>query len=813
MKLHHPCALLASACVAALGCALPARAQSPGGGSALSEVIVTARKRQESILNVPVVETALPRQTLERLQVNGVEDLPKLAPGLGVGRAVLEVGAQVSLRGIGTSSLDPGLDQSVSLIVDGVQLGSGLAFTSSTFDLQQVEVMKGPQSLFYGKSSPAGVISMRTADPTDRLELIARAGFEAESVERRGELIISGPLSDTLKLRLAGMWSEADGYFHNVAVPLTAFGAKAPRYDRAPHSNRYQLRGTALWNPTDAFSARLKLNVVRDKIYNPELSQLVSCPMGLGATAGIPFIGGGEDCRLDRNIRIVSLDTAAFPQLPFGGHPATDTYQTYGGLELNYKFASGLTLTSTTGYYLNRSQSMFNTFETTYAPPVLGFVKNYRRRDVTEEVRLNSDYSGPFNFTAGLFYQDGSMSNRAVGVGDRALPPPLGAIFAAADSDNYVDIGIRTYSVFGQLRWKITPGLELAAGARWTDEKRTEALYSFNRGRVGAGIPAVPAIRSKRAAPEVTLTYKPGPDVTVFAAYKRGYKSGSFSIATPKVLVAPLVTADNSFGDEQVEGGEIGLKSYLMDHRVSFNIAGYRYDYKGLQVGAVGTPDCPTCVPPQKVINAAGARTYGVDMQFAFRPEQVEGLQLNAALNWNHARYRDFRNAQCWAGQTISQGCNQEFVNGVAQAQDLSGTPLIRAPAWQGNFGFDYEWSISETFQATLTSNTAYQSRYATFLAVGRPNADNFQNGYVTTDLGLTLARNDGAWEVAIIGKNLTDKITTSNCAAGDYNAGVALSRLTTGTATSAGAGALNCFSDPGREVWLRLTVRPFAAR
>src|SRR6202000_2068844 len=104
---------------------------------------------------------------------------------------------------LSTSALDPGVDQSVSLNIDGLQLSQGLAYASSFFDMQQVEVLKGPQALFYGKSSPGGVISIRTADPTDRFEVIARAGYEFDASERQGQFIVSGPITDTLKARFA----------------------------------------------------------------------------------------------------------------------------------------------------------------------------------------------------------------------------------------------------------------------------------------------------------------------------------------------------------------------------------------------------------------------------------------------------------------------------------------------------------------------------------------------------------------------------------------------------------------------------------
>ena len=245
--------LLAAACAAAL---IPTAAAAQQ--STLEEVIVTARKRQESILNVPVVETAISAGQIQRFQIKDLKDVATKVPGLRFGDQVLTIGTQVSLRGVGTTTLDAGVDQSVSLNLDGLQLSNGLAYGAGMFDLGQIEVLKGPQALFYGKNSPGGVIAMRTADPTDKFEVIARAAHEFEAIENRGELIISGPVNDQLRLRLSTMYDQQQGYFFNEAIPLAGTGAAAPATSRDFPTKSYIIRGTAIWKPIDAFDARLK---------------------------------------------------------------------------------------------------------------------------------------------------------------------------------------------------------------------------------------------------------------------------------------------------------------------------------------------------------------------------------------------------------------------------------------------------------------------------------------------------------------------------------------------------------------------------
>jgi outer membrane receptor protein involved in Fe transport len=243
-------------------------------------------------------------------------------------------------------------------------------------------------------------------------------------------------------------------------------------------------------------------------------------------------------------------------------------------------------------------------------------------------------------------------------------------------------------------------------------------------------------------------------------------------------------------------------------------LAGYFYNYAGLQVGAV--QPAQNGVITIQTLNAGAARVYGVDFDTAYRPQAIEGLGLNAALNWNHARYLVLDNVPCWGGQTIAAGCNQilNTNTGLYTAQNLDGTPLIRAPAWQANLGPSYEFPLPRGYRMVLSNNNSFSSRYVTFLAVGRPNSDNYQSSYVKTDLSLSLDGPGDSWEVALIGKDLNDKLISGYCNSANFANGAVLGgEVTGGTGVGrAGIDQVGCNVYPGREVWLRLTVRPFAS-
>jgi iron complex outermembrane receptor protein len=796
--------LVTSACLASLLGVAPARAQVQGQrqSTIVGEIIVTARKRQESILNVPVVETAIPQQQLERLQVKDMRDLATLVPGLAFGGNVLSIGTQISLRGVGTSSSDPGVDQSVSLYLDGLQLGNGLAFASGTFDVGQAEVLKGPQALFYGKSSPGGVVSLRSADPTDKFEVIGRAGYELEAMEKRGEVIVSGPINDTLKGRLAGFYDQQEGFFNNIVTgPLPPLGGRVGN-SRLPAEKSWMVRGTLLWNPSNQFNARLKINNMYDKVIDPGVYQLAKCPDGVGPIFGIQFLNPADNCRMDRDISWVEMDPAAFRHSFEGGTDFLETTQTYGTVELNYLPRPDLTITSLTAYYLLHSKSDYPASNASFAGPGIEATNGFRRREVTEELRLNSDFTGPLNFTLGGFFERGRVSDEVGVFGNTFLGFP--AFLTKGTNILHID----TNSGFGQLRYKIIPQLELAAGARYTDETRTdEGLADFTNSGVQLPVARpVPQIHSSNLAPEFTITYKPVEDVTVFGSLKKAYKSGSFSIATP-----PVPGLDNSFGDEKVQGGEFGVKSRWFDRTLLFNIAAYDYRFTGLQVGAI-TP-VSNALPVVKTVNAGSAKSRGFDADLVYRPPQIPALDLNVSANYNQSRYDTLNNIPCYGGQTIAEGCNLLFSPaqnsglGGFTAQNLAGLPFVRAPKWQASFGFDWETDIGSDMKLVVANHQQYSSRM--LVNLGFPF---YQPSFFKSDLSLTLQGPKDRWEFALIGKNLNNAITTGACANSNFQGGLIPGTVITGTTLRGPAGhdEIGCITDRGREIWLRLTLKPF---
>jgi iron complex outermembrane receptor protein len=808
----------------------PDRPQAGPSTNGIDDIIVTARKRQESILNVPVMETAITQARIEQHGILSVADLPSQVTGLVMGNGTSGFGQQVSIHGIGNTAQSSSIDQDVALNIDGVQINQGLAYQAGLFDVQQVEVLKGPQALFFGKNSPGGVISLRSNDPGDHFEAMLRAGYEFEALQKHVEGFVSGPVTDTLGLRLAASYNDQEGYFFNNARPslvaATFPGGTDPRFARYAPQRDLILRGTLVWKPDSAFSARLKVNYASS--YTDGAGgeyQLTDCPQGLTSPSGfpIPFLIGAE-CKLDRTITISELDPKYLPGVEKGGQLFIDSKQAFGSLELNYQLSPHLNLTSVTGYYRLVHKHQADGTNTTI--PAFNAFQYLTRRDITEEVRLQSDYAGLFNFALGGFYQDGKVHDQFKIVTNSGIGFPIPVL-----EDAYSELGIKSVSGFVQGRLSLARNLDVTAGLRYTHEERTlrTHLNSFDYFAFCCGTPAapviddlvlaVPRISSDNASPEVNVTYHPSGNTTLFATYKQGYKSGSFNTGPS------YANTDQSYGDEKVNAFEGGFKGRLFGRQLAINLFGYYYDYQNLQVGALSKANLGSFA--FRTLNAASAKIKGIDFDLTYRPDAVPGLSLNAAVNYNHARFGKFDNAPCYTGQTIALGCNGNFnptaldprtgsttvyvdptgFTGLYTTQDLSGQPLVRAPDWSGTFGFDYETEVGHGLRLTLGSSTYFSSEFYT---APQKKASVIQKGFVKTNANIALSGNGGAWEIALIGTNLTDKITAGDSSVSNVTgAALFVPSISGGTISGPdGIGETISRAEVGRAIWLRFTYR-----
>jgi iron complex outermembrane recepter protein len=738
-----------------------AEEMTAAGPEGFSEILVTARRRAESLQDVPVAVSVVAAEALQNNLATDLTKIAELAPQVIIGRQTVGTGAVIAIRGISSTATDPGLDQSVAVAIDNVVLSRGRIVTAAMFDLAQVEVLEGPQALFFGKNSPAGVISVTSSDPTSTLEGYVRAGYEFTADERYVEGAISGPITDTLSARFALRASDQEGWMRNVADPVAlpgrpgilATGANNGR--RQPAGQNYAGRLTLRWEPSSDFDATFKFLASHENINTSTGYAESFCTGGqtVPTALGAPLPSG--DCSKNRIKSEGGLPVEFAGNYPNGngGVPRFKTDAILASLSMNKKLGD-VTLTSTTGYYKQDFTDNRNGDFTPYALIWAGQEENYRL--FTQELRLASDFDDPLNFMVGAYFEDASrfFGNYPdlfhAGLNTAAQNFTTAETLADADS--------RSWSVFGQLSWKILPTVELSGGARYSNDRKTQDIVNDTVGV--STLPFRPAgsvltsrFEDDNISPEVTLSWKPARGQLIYGAYKSGYKSGA--ISTAALLLTSATPQNVQVGSETAEGFEIGYKGDLFDGRLRMSVTAYTYRFDDLQLGTFD----PTTVS-FRIQNAAAARTKGISGSASLLV--TDDFKLRANAGYNRARYINFADAQCYPGQTAAQGC-------VGGRQDLSGERLVRAPEFVFNVGADYSLSLG-AWKSDISVDATRSSSYDT-------SADNapggIQDAYWRLNASLHLSPADERFRLSLIGRNLTNSyylVSTSGRPAGTTN-------------------------------------------
>ncbi|WP_327753891.1 TonB-dependent receptor (plasmid) [Sphingobium sp. SJ10-10] len=772
----------------------------------LQDIIVTARKRSETSLQVPVTIAAIGGQDLQNRGINSIDAVARLVPSMitGEGGGTVQ-GGIIAIRGISGADNNPLNDQAVSFNIDGVSVGRASVRRMSDMDIEQVEVLKGPQALYFGKNSPGGIISVRTADPTPNMEAKISQAYEINAREWRTEAYASGPISDSLGFRIAGIYSDMQGWAKSYVptnfVNTATTGVFPPSHDRAPHKQDWALRGTLKFDDGGPFTARLKLAYARvSGTGSSANTQFVSCP--LGYPQGSPPLSTGlprDDCRADNLVghgdfspNLAALDPDEYPA---DGHGNLKQSQWLASAEFTYRPSDHLTLTSVTGLYKMNLSNLGNFTQNYYDSPTLPAQLLISRnrlnlREISTELRLASDFEGPVNFMLGGLYQDTRGRN-----GSTTARYSIAPIFV--NKYIYAQEG-NAYSVFGQVTVDFTRQLQLSGGARASFENKS--LPGLLTATAAAPRTLVPITASgltrdisfNNLSPEVTLSYRPTQDFNFYVSRKEGFLSGGFSALAPTAGVI-AGTQQVNYDQQITTGFEGGIKASLFHRSLRVNLAVYDYKTAGLQVGVT------TQGVQQELRNAGSVRTRGVDFDFTYRPP-VEGLTLNGAVNYNDGFYIDYQ-ASCYRGQSSATCFNQvsRVTHKVALLQDLSGQPLVRAPRWTGNAGFTYERTVGNGYHLGLSGNISHSDSYYTD-TTNTPGG--VQKGYELVDASLRFGQEQQGWEVALIGRNLTNEyffVRSSDTPFTGTSPGASLNGVLGDTAASVGR---------GRELMIRLSYK-----
>lgn len=644
---------------------LPAFAQSE-----IETVTVTAQKREEVAQKVPISMNVI---TLNKIETSGVDntlDLPQLASSL-----VTINGANASsfqtpfIRGVGSSSTLLGIDASVATYVDGVYQPFKAANLIDLFDIERVEVLKGPQGTLFGRNATGGAINIITNKPTDEFE--GRAEFSYgrydETVEKA---YVNVPIADDLFANF-GIVARQGGEFLKNEFNGTKFGGV----------NSVTMNGKLLWTPTEQLEVTAGF-IYTNRHQSAETADVTNVP---GSIPVGTLLGG----------------TASFKDYvgALSFNPLSSDSTIEGSLHVRYSFEN-VDLISISSYQHSHSHELLD-YDVTSAN-VFSFNDYDRGQTFTQEFQLVSTDKGPLQWIAGAYYID-----------DQQGYVPLQLLYVAPAPINIQTTNLTTgWALFGQATYDFGDGTHLTGGLRYSQE--THRLTGAET------MPSVPVtlagpidLKKTFAKPtwRISLDHSFSDDAMVYASYDRGFKSGGYNSTT----VDPTQKPVNS---EVLDAYEIGAKTQWWDHRVQLNGAIYYYDYSNIQVQRID----PSAGGAALLESAGSAYLYGFDGDLTVVP--VDGLQLHAGLGLEHSKYTRYDNA---SGYAYIGGF------GVAETIDASGTSLLYAPDVTFNLGGDYTYVFGDTSSLELAANYAYSSHYKEVVGDGNfVRAYGVLNGSIT---------------------------------------------------------------------------------
>jgi iron complex outermembrane receptor protein len=786
---------IAFAGAALTGATAQAEETARASNQVIEEITVTARKREERVVDTPVAVAVLSAEEIERYNTRDLAQLTQRIPGVAISHgAGGGAGGNMVIRGVGNLAGDYGADQPVSLVLDGMSFSRGHVLDTGFFDLQAIEVLKGPQALFFGKNSPAGVIAVTSVTPEvgGEVDAFIRAQYEFVSEDPVLEAGVSFPVGEHWAFRLAARRQDMqDGWLDNSAQPLDV-SALYPGFDissrgasdndRFPNQKQTVARFTAVWEPTDTFDATLKLFHSKSKQNEAGYTILYDCADGPGSNPYyVVFPDPTQTCpdakaRLERNSALPPAEVInAHPFLDEDDRFFNKLNQEVFTLQMNWELNDVLTLSSVTGYWDYRHREYTNYDYTSYA--VVVSKQGESGDSWSQELRLQSNFDGPVNFMLGAFYEDMSRDLDAPvqilpsaftgGVQPYVAGQRPGDEFYDGTFINYHqhwDNDIESFSAFGSVDWEINEMWDISGGLRYTTEDRASIGGNIFENGLSFSPPGVfytPKDKSDNVSPEVTVSYHINDDVLTYLAFKTGFQSAGisnpgtvadFTSFTPEEQNDILV-----FDETTIKGFEIGLKGYFMEGRLRGDIAAYFYESEDLQV-AIFNSNTTTFT----LQNAAVAHNTGFEAQGIFQVN--EKLQLRLAGQYNVLKFDEWEDAGCNSidgavavKPTVGPGCHTEVdpISGTTKTiQDMSGEKY-GGPPLQINAGFSYDTPIISNWNLDLSVDVIHHNK-------GKKGLK--QEGTATpsrtvANVAATLYQQDGNWEVGLICANCFNEI------------------------------------------------------
>jgi iron complex outermembrane recepter protein len=580
---------------AALASASPAFGQSASQDTEVDTITVTARKRAEALLEVPVSASVVSAETIEQRGVNDVKDILAIAPNVSFpDPGSNNINTDVVIRGISSNTRNVGFESGVGVYVDGVYLGRTLAVNQELVGIRQIEVLRGPQGTVFGKNTISGALNILTMQPmlnrVDAGGMLQYGEFEDASANAYANL----PLGESAALRLSAFKHDSEGYVRN----LTTGGRLA---DDDAVGGRMQF----LYAPGTRFRLVLAADYRKD-------DRLSSFPETIGG-GSIPGIADA----------VPGPFTTALTRDP------TEERELWGtSVTADYEFGGGHTLTWISAYRDNSDHVQNDNDNDALDLFPVNFLDE--EDHFTQEIRLTSPDTGRFSYIVGLYYFDQNASQYR----DAFFPPPTDFLSLTGT------VSTESWAAFMDTQLEITDAFTLGIGLRYTNERKR--LSDFDQQSVGVGVlplffPSFPArVGDSRSAddvsPVLTLNYAFSDDMNGYARIARGFKSGGWNVDFAQG--APVTNADAiEFDDETLTSYEIGLKSRLLQTRLRLDWAAFYMDYEDQQIQQAVGVTFP-------ITNAGSSTVYGTELDIGW--ELTSDLLLSGGVGYVRTRFDDF---------------------------------------------------------------------------------------------------------------------------------------------------------------------------
>lgn len=681
---------------AALLPTLPAVAQNIANDPlGLDTIVVTAQRRAEGIQDVPIAISAFDQRAIERLNGRDIRDLAGLVPNLVVSEVAIGPSlSQISIRGVNSQDPEKSFDPAVGVFVDGVYLGTSAFNLLDTFDLQRLEVLRGPQGTLFGRNTTGGAIQAFRTKPTGELGVRGRAIFGTANRRDVNAVVNLPSINDLVSVKLSGYLQKDDGLWENAAGGAT--GAK----------DRWGLTGTVMLRAGPGELLVTYDHFRDDSELTPYFARGIATidplPYRLTGTPPVPASvtpAFGPDLLCLRGTPATDCDNPADRRSratdPHFQNSRLDALTVNGILELSDRFAL-----ETVFGWRQSSEDVYIDFDGTQRT-VFNVLRTQEFNQMSAEARIVSSLPGPIQFVTGVFWFGSQYSLRQAIKLDLAMvgaPVPLGNLYLNGSGDEDFHRA-ETAAIYAQADWDITSDLTLTLGGRasWDKKNITTRFYgaalppTAPYSILDGILPGRPLTSSGTASadwfeftPRAAINWKPTDEILVYASYSRGYNAGGFSARAGNV--GDVTTP---FNPEFVNAYELGGKADFLDGKLRLNGALFWNDYTDKQEEVI-EPAPPPTFTSTTVRNAASARLRGFELEMNAVP--LEWFRLDASLGYLDARYRDF--------DTFAS--TSQFVSvppqpaGTLIAADFSPNRLRRAPEWTASISPTFFWSFDK---------------------------------------------------------------------------------------------------------------------